>query len=372
MTRISKEVNLKRVCVAQKGNKHYYPKTVPRKRESMNYIHAAILLIIIIIHFGLTEDWIQLFGLYSFVIVFYYSICCVYRLILFIYELRHSNSRYKNNYQWILKAAFYFRPIAIIFLIVHTFYLTFYVTRHGFPKLQNDYWLLFVPFLFILHRFTALEDFPINDSLNISKDKGLDYGSGMAYSFFYGYLNYMLDKAGEPNKNLKEMMQCYESQHKIEFEVYKIFILIPKSLICFESVNSGSHLMDMCSTLPEKKITVAGVRDRVYKNSVYSIKHPASNNVYYVCTEYATPLKTFKEVVKHNTAHTDYYNRHKNDILLQFYLTLKQILERNKMDSMCELVFYEDRDGEKAHHDVGRILLSKIAEIKKSENSKDV
>lgn len=44
-----------------------------------------------------------------------------------------------------------------------------------------------------------------------------------------------------------------------------------------------------------------------------------------------------------NFVYLEYYNRHKDDILLQFYLTLKRILEDNQMHMMCELVFYEGK-----------------------------
>lgn len=64
------------------------------------------------------------------------------------------------------------------------------------------------------------------------------------------------------------------------------------------------RVLFLFQTLPEKKITVAGVRERVYKHSVYSIKHPKAKKHVYVCAEFATPLKTFKEVFTNATAHT--------------------------------------------------------------------
>lgn len=52
---------------------------------------------------------------------------------------------------------------------------------------------------------------------------------------------------GDPGKNLHDMMKEYESANRVRFEVYKVFILIPKSLKCFESVKNGSNLMEMRS-----------------------------------------------------------------------------------------------------------------------------
>lgn len=66
----------------------------------------------------------------------------------------------------------------------------------------------------------------------VAEDNGLDYGSGMAYSFFHGYLNYVLPNTGGEDKNLKEIMTDFESKNGIKFEVYKLFILVPKSMRC--------------------------------------------------------------------------------------------------------------------------------------------
>lgn len=50
-------------------------------------------------------------------------------------------------------------------------------------------------------------------------------------------------------------------------------------------------------------MTVAGVQNRVYKNSVYKIKAEDGRKIY-VAAEYATPLKTFKDVVSQSGEHS--------------------------------------------------------------------
>lgn len=66
----------------------------------------------------------------------------------------------------------------------------------------------------------------------------MDYGSGMAYSFFNGYLKLVLQNTGNEDKNLKELMEVYEATHGVNFEEYKLFILIPISLKCFVSLKN--------------------------------------------------------------------------------------------------------------------------------------
>ncbi|XP_066254060.1 stimulator of interferon genes protein homolog [Euwallacea similis] len=367
---ISEVTSLKKACVKKYGDRYFFPKTIPKNREHKAIIaYIAILLLIISGHFVFSTDPYSIPSLYASLIIFYLLVMVLHRWILFLFELEHSVSRYNGDNWKIFKAAFYFNYKIIVLALFCLVYLIYYLTKYGFPSLNDNCWILVIPSLFIIHILFDTEECPLSESLAIAKDNGLNYGAGMAYSFFYGYINYMLnEKMGDPNKHLKEMMQDYESKNNIRFEVYKIFLLIPKSLKCFESIQDGSKIMEMRSTLLEKKITVAGVRERVYKHSVYSI-HDTSMTYkpIYVCAEYATPIKTFMEVYKHTTAHTDYYHRQKNEILFQFYFTLRRILERNGMDAMCELVFYEDMDDKKQYHDTGRILLEKLNEIKKKE-----
>lgn len=60
----------------------------------------------------------------------------------------------------------------------------------------------------------------------------MDYASGMAYSFFHGYLNIVLPEKGTDEKGLKELMQDYESSQGIKFALYKLFVLVPLSMYC--------------------------------------------------------------------------------------------------------------------------------------------
>lgn len=81
--------------------------------------------------------------------------------------------------------------------------------------------------------------------MQISQINGLDYGSGMAYSFYNGYLKLILTETGTTDKSLKQLMEIYEGRHGVKFEVYKLFILIPISLRCFVSLkNSFSPSVD--------------------------------------------------------------------------------------------------------------------------------
>lgn len=79
---------------------------------------------------------------------------------------------------------------------------------------------------------------PLNSSLHIGNMNGLDYGSGMAYSYYHGYLKLIMHDTGTEDKNLKELMEIYEDEHGVKFEAYKLFILIPFSLKCWVSLKN--------------------------------------------------------------------------------------------------------------------------------------
>lgn len=70
---------------------------------------------------------------------------------------------------------------------------------------------------------------------------GLDYGSGMAYSFFYGYLNLVLPKTGTEEKDLSELLELFESSQHVTFEIKKLFILIPLSGYCPTSLQDSRN-----------------------------------------------------------------------------------------------------------------------------------
>lgn len=303
----------------------------------------------------------------------------VYRLVLLYEERTHLKSRYNNSYINLLKDAFTISKSALFLIIICIIYNVYYYSSgHSFtnycPKKFNAFLLVLNSYL--IGKLADLSYCPLNDSLLIGKMNSLDYGSGMAYSFFYGYLNLILKNTGTEEKNLVELMANYEAKNNVKFEVYKLFILIPVSFKCFVSLkNENSPSIDESSSLADKIKTVAGVKDRVYRNSVYKIISDKNNKKknHYISAEYATPLKTFKDVLEQTG--NQYFNRNKKEISLHFYLTLKKILRVTGLDAHCEPIYYEDsyvdpNDNQVKYHDVGKILLSRVRELKKYQKEK--
>lgn len=80
----------------------------------------------------------------------------------------------------------------------------------------------------------------------------------------------------------------------------------------------------------------------------------------------------------------EYYKKHKNEIVLHFYLTLQKVLkEHENCTDFCELIFYDgkywfvgrcsryrhfflDKNENDKYKDVGQILLQRIRKLQRS------
>nr|CAI5869092.1 unnamed protein product [Callosobruchus analis] len=301
---------IKSICVKRRADRrYYYPKSIPREREPLaTYLTVAAIFSLFSIDIYLAENGKKnVVGQYAVGILMYIMLHLLLRSILICEEVKHLPSRYKNSYFRLFKDVFYLSPQVISTAMISLIWLLSFSGDLGirivFPKC-----MLLITAVYLIGEVLNMRSCPLEESLWIARNNGLDYGSGMAYSFFHGYLNLILPNTGTESKNLKELMQDYEDSH---------------------------------NSLPDKVITIAGVLNRVYKNAVYKINSGRSK--IYVSAEYATPLKTFSEVFKAAGEHSGYYERFQSDIILQFYLTLKAVLEKNHLNESCELIYYEGK-----------------------------
>lgn len=94
--------------------------------------------------------------LYTLCILCLFTICILYRCLLFVFELEHSCSRYEDDKHKILKAAFHFELKGIIVFVVCLIYFVYHVTKYKTLYLDNREWYLAIPFLFILYKLLDL------------------------------------------------------------------------------------------------------------------------------------------------------------------------------------------------------------------------
>lgn len=227
-------------------------------------------------------------------------------------------------------------------------------------------------FSFCLLRTCNLAEWEMGSLSDLSTMKGLDYGSGMAYSYYYGYLRLILPSTGTASKGIVEKIENFEDNHDVTFPVHKLFILIPSSGYIPPDLKEASYQwMESANELEEEKRNRAGNIGRTYRNNAYKI-HPdgrnASRDPVYVVVEGATPLLTFHEVQQHTHLETAVYKRYNHKIIEKFYTKLKEILQSTPdTRDLCELIYYSDYDVKGNKVNVAKIILERISEINDSD-----
>ncbi|KAG7209043.1 hypothetical protein KM043_015202 [Ampulex compressa] len=209
-------------------------------------------------------------------------------------------------------------------------------------------------------------------TLLIEEMNGLDYGTGLAYSYYYGYLRIILPSTGTAVKGLQEKLQNFEDTHNITFAIQKLLILIPASAYIPTDLKEASYQwMESIKHLEEEKRDRAGVKGRQYHNSAYKI-YPGGykSNVVpqYVLVEGATPMLTLFEVIKHSHPESYIYKMQCKEIVKAFYKKLQDLLDNDpECRDLCELIYYDDYDSKGVKVNIAKIILNRLSTLK--ENS---
>ncbi|KAF7405943.1 hypothetical protein HZH68_005312 [Vespula germanica] len=217
-----------------------------------------------------------------------------------------------------------------------------------------------------------LDLFQQNLDINVINMSRLDYGSGMAYSYYYGYLRIILPSTGTNTKGIYEKLENFEDNHNVTISVKKLFILIPFSTYIPPDLKSLSYeWMENTQELEQEVRNRAGIMNRSYHNNIYKIypNGPKSRNKpEYVAVEGATPLLTFFEVQKHFHPESAIYKKYSKQIIKAFYLKLKELIY-NDLDcrDVCELIYYNDYNSDGTKVNIAEVILKRISTLKNLE-----
>ncbi|XP_015600435.1 stimulator of interferon genes protein [Cephus cinctus] len=301
------------------------------------------------------------------------------RIFYFLNEIVNTTKR--DNFGTILVQAFGFNTVSLIVIVTCGTSLMAVVYNIGCPL--NYIWengqRVFIPSLiisFFLLRIIKIDECDLYTSLKIRSLGGLDYGSGLAYSYFYGYLNIILSSMGSEYKGLQHNIELFEAREGVPMPIKKLFILIPASAHIPSDLRQVSHdWMESTKKVVSAEINRAGVKNRVYSNTVYKI-HPegegSGHRPIYVVIEGATPMLTFYEVSQHAHKDSDTYRRFTKEVVELFYKTLQTLLNTNPdYQDSCELVYYEDYGPDGKRVNVAEIILERIRKLlhnRKTEN----
>ncbi|XP_076862110.1 stimulator of interferon genes protein isoform X2 [Brachyhypopomus gauderio] len=171
-----------------------------------------------------------------------------------------------------------------------------------------------------------------------SRDQNVAHG--LAWSFYLGYLKLVLPE-------LPELVSKDYSVTRDKLTSSRLHILLPLSAVATARLEEEDRSIRFQRNLPELRIDRAGVRNRVYKHSVYKITD--QNQKEYSCVvEYATPLLTLYQMSQDNTAGLGQQERRQQVFL--FYRTLSHILENSLecRNRYC-LVLLDDKQAGERH-----------------------
>ncbi|KPJ02478.1 Transmembrane protein 173 [Papilio xuthus] len=204
----------------------------------------------------------------------------------------------------------------------------------------------------------------------------INYGVGMACSYFEGYLVHVIPSDGAKFVGFEENMDKYAAKQGIVFPVKRLFIIISKSMYCppdlkhFNKANREDlPYLEACQSLEEIEKDVAGVKNRTYRNSAYKIYRSGKPPVY-LSAECATPLHTLHRVLQKTALYEDLAKVNVPEVVSDFCRTLASVIAKSpECRDKCELVYYDDTDP-KAN--LASILLNKIRDLEPNfENLKN-
>ncbi|KAK2579496.1 hypothetical protein KPH14_010807 [Odynerus spinipes] len=188
---------------------------------------------------------------------------------------------------------------------------------------------------------------------NLDKDvifiNGLDYGTGMAYNYYYGYLRIILPAT-----------------------VKKLFILIPSSTYIPPDLKELSYRwMENAQELEVEIRNRAGIKNRSYRNNIYKIYPRGEKSGVkpeYIVIEGATPILTYFEVQKHFHPESAIYRKYREQIITAFYVKLKELIFNDPdCKDLCELIYYKDYDSNGVKVNVAKVILERIETLKSLE-----
>ncbi|KAI7801604.1 stimulator of interferon [Triplophysa rosa] len=307
---------------------------VPRQRSRLSVVCAVVLGILALgFSFLLDSDrFTERLGLIALCITLETSL---YSVCLFAEEwIFHLKQRYRGQIRRIVEACFNGHVLLGMLLI----YLLLKLGGVSFSYEQLSTISLTCAVYMFSKSLSVLALAPVEIS-EICEVRKMNVAHGLAWSFFFGYLRFVLPDLNEKVRNNATRMRL--SSHRLH-------ILLPLNAAAPNKPEDEDDHVVFHENLPELQLNRAGVRQRSYKNSVYKITG-RNNETYYCALEYATPLQTLYQMSQDRNA--GFGEKERKEQVLLFYRTLSQILENDPdCRNLFRLVLINDEHTGEAHY----------------------
>ncbi|XP_077122164.1 stimulator of interferon genes protein [Ranitomeya variabilis] len=264
----------------------------------------------------------------------------------FFEEIAHVHTRYNGDYLKAFQASVSSRNT--FFMIFTAIFCYILYKEEPLPVMINVVLLFLCNFLC---RCFGLQNATQAVISEITEKKKLNVAQGLAWSYYVGYLKFVLPALKHLVKKFNE-----ENNNLLRFpETLKLYILMPLSCKIYNDLHEEDENITFMKEIPPFQLDRAGIRGRVFKNNVYRILDD-EHRPHYCIVEYATPLASLYEMS--NIATAGFSKQDRMEQAKLFYRTLKDILESAlECHNTFRLVIYDDCPNTE---DIPEHLLSQI------------
>ncbi|XP_068021752.1 stimulator of interferon genes protein isoform X2 [Melanerpes formicivorus] len=241
------------------------------------------------------------------------GLCCLAE------EVFHLQSRYQGSFWRALGACFPWRWHGPTLLICAMAYVALLDGEKQLLSLHLGLASLcqLLSLALGLHKPSAVE---MSELAERSKQ---NVAHGLAWSYYVGYLKIVLPR-------MKEIMEEFRRANPtmlLRRETWKLHILVPLSCDIIDDLEKADSNIQYLTDLSETILTKAGIKNRVYKHSLYAIKDEDSKP-WHCVVEFAAPLQSLYAMSQDDCAAFSREERLEQAKL--FYRTLEEILRGSK------------------------------------------
>ncbi|XP_068129106.1 stimulator of interferon genes protein [Hyperolius riggenbachi] len=309
---------------------------LPRGIRAIKATWFLIFMCVAILYVHGLEHYTSIQFAYSMAVTFIITQVChlIASLCDFFEEIAHVHTRYHGNYFNVLKSSLNVRHLSLVTLISIITYT--FSEEVAFPRFSFRMNLLITLVCNLLCKHFGLQDPSLAAISEITEKKHLNVAHGLAWSYYVGYLKFVLPA-------LKESVRAFNEENNNllkSSEAGRLHILIPLSCRIHGDLKEGDKNLTFVKEVPPLCKDRGGIKKRVFKNNVYRILDE-DHRPYYCIVEYATPLASLYEMSDVASAAFSKEDRIQQAKL--FCRTLKDILENSvECHNAFRLVIYDD------------------------------
>ncbi|KAG9346688.1 hypothetical protein JZ751_007000 [Albula glossodonta] len=318
--------------------------------------------------------------------------------------LHHFVTRYNGHLPYMLRDCFRSTPSLVLVVVVLVLWAGF------LPLKIEEYYTVAVNcgFSLLLKACGVLGPAPV-EIQQICEQQKMNVAHGLAWSFYTGYLKLVLpslqdakifrmairsyeaghrppERHTKPIKNekpnsllpmpkerwLENSIKQYRDQHNSNIlrhrDSWRLHILVPLSAFIPDKIEEADRNVHFLHNLPEIVINRAGVRNRVYKHSMYEVLDHL-RQPHHCVVEYATPLQTLYQMSQDSSAGLSAEDRRQQVLL--FCRTLQSILEESLecRNRYRLIILDDDQEAEQDSHFLSKEILKQLQQEEKEEYS---